>query len=113
MAEVTRAERAEQMRERIGRYRASGLTRQQFCEREGVSVWTLAKWIGRLGLQVRRSRRREQQEPRAAFVRAQVVSGASPSAVEYAFGDGGVVRFGAQVPLDQAVRAVRGLRGVS
>jgi hypothetical protein len=47
--------------ERIKAQRESGLTRSEWCEREGVSKDTMQGWVGRLGMQKRRSQNKRQR----------------------------------------------------
>jgi hypothetical protein len=51
--EMTRRPRrrfgAEEKARVIGQYKESGLTRVEFCRREGVSLFNLQRWLGKRG----------------------------------------------------------------
>ena len=86
-------------RERLGRYRASGLTVAGFCEREGVSTAAFYAWRKRLG-DAKKARKGRQP----AFAAVRLTPPGTPMAIHL---PGGVR---VDVPMEdlEAVRAVVG-----
>ena len=56
---------AEEKARIVGRYEGSGLTRVEFCRREGVSLFNLQRWLGK---------RRQCGEARFAEVEARAIA---------------------------------------
>ena len=101
--------------ERLGRYRASGMSVEAFCQQEGVSRSSFYRWLDRLKEGIPESVEAENTDPvraeseEAAFV--PITLKASP--VEIELPNGGVVRLPlsvGQVVLVEVIRAVGALR---
>jgi transposase len=64
--ERTMSSRGAEWAERVGRWRRSGRTAQEFARSIGVKAGTLKYWAWRLGHDARKRRRAERPRPRAA-----------------------------------------------
>ncbi len=99
--EVTRRPRrrfsAEEKARVIGQYEQSGLTRVEFCRREGVSLFNLQRWLGK-----------RRQSGEARFVELEARGIAEP--VRYRFGFGGGAWLEVEGGFDE--REVRVLAGI-
>lgn len=101
--------------ERLESFRASGLSIDEFCLREGVSRSTYYRWVDQLkngipeSMQVEKDTRERAESGQAAFV--PITLKASP--VEIELPNGGVVRLPlgvGQVVLVEVIRAVGALK---
>ncbi len=101
--------------ERLESHKASGLSVEEFCLREGVSRSTFYRWVDRLKdgipepLKLEETAREQAESGQAAFVPISLK--ASP--VEIELPNGGIVRLPlgvGQVVLVEAIRAVGALR---
>ncbi len=62
----------------VGRYRESGLTRAEFCRREGVSLFNLQRWLGK-----------QDRSGVARFVEVEARAIAEPGGYRLGFAGGG------------------------
>ena len=101
--------------ERLERFKASGLSIDEFCLQEGVSRSTYYRWVDQLksgvpeSLQAERDARERTESGQAAFV--PITLKASP--IEIELPNGGVVRLPlgvGQVVLVEVIRAVGALK---
>ena len=84
----------------VERYRASGLDRESFAEREGVQAGTLSRWASRLHREAGRKRTTKKVGPRSArFLPVRVVAAPPPPSmtqdgflVEVSLSHGAVLR---------------------
>lgn len=75
----------ETWRKRVGRWRASGLTAQQFAAKTGLNKHTLAIWSSQLRRERRRSGPRARRRGRPRFIELEAVP-AQGSAIELVLG---------------------------
>ena len=117
---TARVQREECWRQRVARWRKSGLTQAAFGAREGIKPWDLSRWIHQLGLEEgkRPARTCDDEVPRrkrpAAFVPVRVVEAAplaDPILVEVVIRSGHVLRLPPGFDPATLRRAVETLEG--
>ncbi len=100
-----RQRRRDHWRELLGRWKASGLSRAQFCRRRGISARKLGWWARRLGGEGVRA------DDLFVPVRVEMVR-ESAGALELALRGGRVLRFGAEVEPAKLAAIVAALEGL-
>jgi transposase len=103
-------------KERVRRWKSSGMTAQEFAAREGVSANRLHVWSGRLQRSGWALKRAVQLEPTPALLPV-VLREAMPlrgeeAGLEFEFANGEVLRFAAGANPEHVARIVRAIRAV-
>lgn len=103
-------------RDRVRRWKSSGMTAQEFAAREGVSANRLHVWSGRLqrlGVPLKEMVQREQSpELLPVVLREARPPQQEEAGLEFAFANGEVLRFAAGANPEHVARLVRALRAI-
>jgi transposase len=103
-------------KDRVRRWKSSGMTAQDFAAREGVSANRLHVWSGRLqrlGVPLKEVVELEQTpELLPVVLRAARLSQGEEAGLEFEFANGEVLRFAAGANPEHVARIVRALRAI-